>query len=737
MGNLRIVYHCVIRKTETYSFISSGIRPLLFMSFFLIAIHTFSQSSVFDKLDFKNTHLKKVNNSYQNKKQKKALEELLFVFRKKENLYLRINPEDRGYVKLEHKTGVSKSINTANEVLKNYFLFRDEWDMEKTNVPYQFKKEINWQINPFGDIEWTYMLNRHKFFIDLGKAYYLTENEKYAKAFVAQVEHWIANNPLEERLKNTSWRRIDAGIRCENWIKAFEYVKNSKHITPEFLARFLNTLYVHGEYINSEFTDFSRTSNWGILEYHGLFNLALFLEEFKMASQWKFDAIEKLTACFELQILDDGNHWEHSAMYHNEIFHCILNLKLLANQKNIALSEIIKKKAITMAYANVKWQKPNFHQPLLGDSDDTDLRGLLTLASNVLHDSVLKSRAYAVLDYENLFLLGRAQNERYQKLEATNPDFLSVYQKNSGDFYMRTSWDEDAAYTSLHLKKLGCGHCHDNIFHFNLYANQRDYLVDAGRYTYVNNKWREFFKSSINHNTLGVDNLANSVYETSWANSFEARSQGMFTKSESDFDYAEAENTAYKRLKDPVLLKRRMLFLKPNVWLIFDSFSANGNHKYSQYFNFPNTKVDVLDKGLITTYKKQNLRIQPVKHVDIKLSDSWYSPEYNLKQKSIKAELSTVSTGFTSFISLLYFPEDTALTYKKIPVYDRFDAVVDDKYVEAVSITFLDKEYTLVVTHDSPAPKRFFFKVHGTFIRNEVVLIEKKEKASVIHIIKE
>lgn len=262
-------------------------------------------------------------------------------------------------------------------------------------------------------------------------------------------------------------------------------------------------------------------------------------------------------------------------------------------------------------------------------------------------------------------------------------------------------------------------------------------MVDGGRYTYVNNQWREFFKSSQNHNTLGVDNLANSVYESSWSNSFEARSQGIFTKSESDFDYAEAENTAYKRLKDPVSVKRRMLFLKPNVWLVFDSFSANESHKYSQYFNFPNTKVEISNNGLITSYNNQNLRIQPVKIVDIELSDSWYSPEYNLKNKSLKAELSKVATGFTSFISVLYFPEETSLSYKKVSVYDRFDSVVDDKYIEAVSITFSDKEYTLVVTHDSPAPKRFFFKVNGEFIKNEVVLIEKKQNKSIIHIIKE
>lgn len=108
-----------------------------------------------------------------------------------------------------------------------------------------------------------------------------------------------------------------------------------------------------------------------------------------------------------------------------------------------------------MAYANIKWQKPNFHQPLLGDSDDTDLRGLLTLASYLYQDPVLKSRAYPEVDYEIFFMLGAENARSYKSLSSETPAFSSVFQKSSGDMYMRTSWDEDATYSSFHLKKTG------------------------------------------------------------------------------------------------------------------------------------------------------------------------------------------------------------------------------------------------------------------------------------------
>lgn len=715
----------------------TGVLVLLLTLSALIVSAQNNKNTIFDKLDFKQPQIQFVERSVASNNQQQALKQLLEIYREKDNLYLQVDKNDLAFIQSNFPKDVENTIKVADQVLDKYFLFRYEWDMEKTNIPHQFKGEIDWAAIPNGDEEWCYMLNRHRYWIDLGKAYLLTGKERYAKGFVDQATHWIDNNPLQDNLKNLSWRRIEAGIRIENWIKTFEYVKYSKHLTPEFLAKFLNSLHEHATYLNSSFSNFSKTSNWGVLEFQGVFNASQFLTEFKDAQQWQNEAINNLTTCIDLQILPDGTQWEQSPMYHNEVFHCYMNVNLLAQQKGIALPDAILQKTKDMALANVKWQKPNFHQPLLGDSDDTDLRGLLTLAAYLYSDPVLKSRAFPEVDYETFFLLGKQKANAYKEIKSEKPHFLSTFQQSSGDLYMRTSWGEDATYCSFHLKKLGCGHGHDNLLHFTIFANNTDYLVDAGRFSYVDNAWRELFKSNKSHNTLGVDDLPNTIYQDSWLNSFEARSQGIYTNLTADFDYAEAENTAYKRLEDPVSVKRRLLFLKPNVWLVFDSFSTEGEHKFSQYFNFPNTEVKVIDGGLTTTYVKNNLRIQPIKELNIELNDAWYSPEYNLKKESKRAELFKKAKGFTSFISVLYFPEETPLTFEKTPVYNRSNALLKDEDVEAVTITIDDKEYTLLVVHNSPAPAAHFFIVKDQFVSGEVVLIEKSNGASQIHIIKE
>ncbi len=485
-------------------------------------------------------------------------------------------------------------------------------------------------------------------------------------------------------------------------------------------------MYEHAEYLNSTFSDFSKTSNWGVLEFQGLFNVAVFMSDFKNAEQWKNDALQNLAVCAQLQVLPDGTQWEQSPMYHNEVFHCFMNVNYLAQKMNILLPDVLITQTKAMAWANVKWQKPNFHQPLTGDSDDTDLRGLLTLAADIFDDGGLKSRAFSTSNYENCFLLNTGQQLKYSTMAQQELDFTSAYLQSTGEMIMRSSWDESASYSSLQVKKIGCGHAHDDILNFTLFASGRDYLVDGGRYTYVNSKIREELKSSSSHNLLTVDDLPNSIYENSWNNSFNAVSQGVFTNITPKYDYAEAENLAYQRLADPVLIKRRAIFIKPCLWFLFDSFSANKSHTYALNFNFPDKEIRLDSNTVSTTYAKNNLVIRSLKTVKMKKEDSHWSPEYNLLKENDRVWFSRKATGFDSFITVLNFPDQDKFSCNRIPVYDRKDKIYKDDVVEAVEFTYGSKEFMLMVVHRVNASSAPFFKLKSEIVSGEVVLLEKK-----------
>ncbi|MDE6973502.1 MAG: hypothetical protein K2P38_10440, partial [Lachnospiraceae bacterium] len=84
----------------------------------------------------------------------------------------------------------------ASNICQNTFVFREHWEMERTNEAVTFPGKVIWDHMPAGDPEWIYALNRHTCFLILGKAWRLTGDETYAAKFVELLSGWIHQCPL-------------------------------------------------------------------------------------------------------------------------------------------------------------------------------------------------------------------------------------------------------------------------------------------------------------------------------------------------------------------------------------------------------------------------------------------------------------------------------------------------------------------------------------------------------------
>ena len=122
------------------------------------------------------------------------------------------------------------TIALADELCRNTFTFREHWEMERTHIPVTFQDEIDWEHIPAGDPEWTYALNRHTSFVVLGKAYLYTGKEEYAACFVRLAKSWLSQSKLCDETKNGSWRSLEAGLRCENWLRAMRMFASSPSV---------------------------------------------------------------------------------------------------------------------------------------------------------------------------------------------------------------------------------------------------------------------------------------------------------------------------------------------------------------------------------------------------------------------------------------------------------------------------------------------------------------------------
>ncbi|MGV2786990.1 heparinase, partial [Clostridium perfringens] len=239
---------------------------------------------------------------------------------------------------------------------------------------------------------------------------------------------------------------IEAGLRSVNWIKALRYMIGSPSLTPSLLSKALISLHEHGEYLAASFNSWKHISNWGVLETCGLYHIALFFPEFRKSAGWRELGEERLKETARLQIMADGIPWEQSPTYHHEVLACYLDCVPLANLNGLELDGSFRRTVREMARASLYWAKPNHRQPMLGDSDDSDIRSILTYAAWLFGDSVLRFGGNARPDYDNAWLFGIEGIRDYKAMVPAEPLYLSRAFTHSGHYTMRTGWDEEALY---------------------------------------------------------------------------------------------------------------------------------------------------------------------------------------------------------------------------------------------------------------------------------------------------
>lgn len=640
-------------------------------------------------------------------------------------------------------------LRTANEVLEQTFVFQFPWDMERSNVPVTFDGPILWNYIPDHDVEWTYMLNRHRNWIALGQAYAMTHNEQYAQTWCSQLENWIDSNPIPATptRSNPAWRSIEAGIRCENWIKSFQYMKHSPYFTAELLAKMLVSLHEHAQYIIDDFNDWKRTSNWGVIENHGLYMMSIFAPEMKQASSWRQISHERLIETTQLQITQEGTHWEQSPMYHNEVLHCYVSMMTISSRNEVQVDPIFSDTVSRMMRANLYWAKPNHHQPMQGDSDDNDIRDFLTAGAILLQDSTLKYGAFQQLDFDSVWNFGLEGFERFNSLDIQSPEHLSYPFKQSGNYAMRSDWNEDARYLYFHCGLLGGGHGHADLLHFDLHAYGKDLLSDPGRYNYSDAEpLRRTLKECSAHNTTLVDGIDFTEYVDTWSYGRIAKPTNVVWNSTSKADYVEAGHNGYRHLQDRVDPLRRIIFVKPDYWVLVDSFDCQGEHEFSQHFHFAldDIEVDSSDHSCRTLDSSgANLCIIPVKPEQLHSSveTGWISYEYNRKQMKKSLIYKCRSKGFTSMMQVLY-PQPTGVVTRplveRLPVADSKGDLVDSSAAEAIRIRFSDKdlEHIVLVSHETARSSQTVYLVDGVRVFGQVVLIERDGLQETITVMK-
>lgn len=594
---------------------------------------------------------------------------------------------------------VKNTFYIADLALENKFVFNLPWDMERTEKIVDFGGEINWRHIENKDNEFLFQLNRHRFLICLGQAYQLSGEEKYAQGFARILSDWIKRVPPVPH-GNNPWRSLEVGIRGEYWTQAMRYAEDSAAITKELKTAYVETLKIHADVLRKMHNGFHKASNWGIIQDCGLLAIGA---ELGIESDIEL-AVARLCEQTELQIMTDGSHWEQSCTYHNEILLRLLNaVRVLEACGKTPPAKLIDKMS-KMADVNKAWIKPDFRQPLFGDSDNNELYDLFAQAALVLHRPDLKSYGSAVLDYESAWLFKEEGIKKYDQMPTAPLEINSAFLENSGNFILRTGEANSVHYLCMHNGYTGGGHAHADKLHFDLSLAGEDVLVDAGRYTYVMNAARKYFKSAKAHNTTTVGNRG-FLNMRGWGFWDSALSIPYSVLDEEQCALIGGAHLGYRNKLGGVFTERQILLIKPNIYVVIDGFRTNFPHSYRQYFHFhPNGTVK-LDKNVATFVgKKTTAKIHMMTDkANVKSIPSEFSPHYNYKVKNQAVKVKFRGWNDRFGLTVIYGERSEAFKEYRVEraqVYAlKGNVKLPSFLAEGIVIKTPKDEYTICIAH--------------------------------------
>jgi len=475
-------------------------------------------------------------------------------------------------------------------------------DVTVVSVPWAFKDgKIDWLFNPTklkGPVnhEWVWQLNRMYFWTAMGEAYRATGDEKYAKAFAAQLAGWLDQTggvPSEKDYNgpDSPWRTIEEGLRLMSfWPSAWDAFKDSPAFTDALKKRFFASMHAQAKHLLKHRTD----HNWLLMEMNGVYTFAAKFPDFPEAAAWRRESAQVFSDALRAQVLPDGLHDELSPDYHSVALWCAMPLYRIAKENGFEkeLPADYLDTLRLLAEGPIALTTPAFTQPRFNDCYTMHLPA-------VLHgvDKIFPERR----DFLWAATEGR---EGEPPSGATASRFLPW----GGFAAMRSDWSREATYLCFDVGPLGICHEHQDKLSFTLWKGGEELVFDDGGGQYEESSERWYALSGYDHNTLLVDGLAqqrgaprrmSEPIDAGWESTAERdRAVGFY-----DQGFGDDQKRLVKHRREIVFDKEKDVFT-----ITDDVESVDGAaHVYEILFQLPTAMTEISQDGtrLIARYGRE------------------------------------------------------------------------------------------------------------------------------------
>jgi hypothetical protein len=459
-----------------------------------------------------------------------------------------------------------------------------------------------------GDIKYLWEPNRHMHLVTLAQAYALTKERKYFEAIRVQLESWFESCP---HLLGPNWASaLEVAIRLINWSITWQLLGGAesplfKHGPgAQLRSRWLESIYLHAQFVRGHFSLYSSANNHLIGEAAGLFIAALTWPYWPRMRGWLADAKVILEREALLQNAPEGVNREQAVSYHQVCLDFLL-FALLAGKKNsqwFSVAYESRIEAMLEFLASIMDAAGNV--PMFGDSDDglvvslareagfCRYRSLLATGAILFRSVEFKAKA-GRLDDKTRWLVG-AEADAVFEAQNTSPARLPVRRVfPEGGYYVMGCDFETPREIRLvaDAGPLGyqtiAAHGHADALSFTLSAGGLEFLIDPGTYAYhTQPQWRRYFRGTGAHNTVRIDGSDQSESGGNFMWLKKARAGCSSWSSTAEQDVFEGWQDGYMRLADPVLHRRRIVLDKAaRQVLVEDILEMRGRHEVELLFH--------------------------------------------------------------------------------------------------------------------------------------------------------
>ncbi|MFC6067129.1 alginate lyase family protein [Streptomyces ochraceiscleroticus] len=384
------------------------------------------------------------------------------------------------------------------------------------DVPYRNEDAV-------GDIKQIWEPSRHQYLTVLAAAYAVTGDERYAERVAEHLRSWWAANPP---LRGVHWiSGIELGIRLLSWV----WIRRLLDGWPGAAALFednpvaQNQIWHHQRWLAAFPSRGSSANNHVIAEAAGQFAAACAFDWFPSSARWRAGALRSLERHLRGNTFLSGLNRELATEYHGLVLELGLAALAEADAVGVPVPATVRLVLLRMTDALAAVVDGRLRPPRQGDADDghglvvdgagTDRWASLLATGDAIFGRLAWWPTVTGTDVRTPLL---AALIKPTELAATRPAGRPAHFADAGLTILRGPGETGEIWCRCDAGPHGflsiAAHAHADALSVEVRHDGVDVLADPGTYCYHGQReWRQYFRSTLGHNTLQLDGSDQSV----------------------------------------------------------------------------------------------------------------------------------------------------------------------------------------------------------------------------------